>query len=114
MMYGGGKSDPVIVAAKPANKAEASAAEPREPRGMRANKAHARHRTGKVCHRRWTAYDKSLTSDSPSNTRGKSRMHKGARTDLCGGRGATHVPTATAKRLHFGEWCEFANKIGTN
>jgi hypothetical protein len=22
-------------------------------------------------------------------------MHKGARTDLCGGRGATHVPTAT-------------------
>ena len=32
MMYGGGKSDPVIVAAKPANKAEASAAEPGEPR----------------------------------------------------------------------------------
>jgi RNA-directed DNA polymerase len=31
MMYGGGKSDPVIVAAKPANK-EASAAEPGEPR----------------------------------------------------------------------------------
>ena len=32
MMYGGGKSDPVIVAEKPANKAEASAAEPGEPR----------------------------------------------------------------------------------
>src|SRR5262249_25389448 len=36
------------------------------------------------------------TSDSPSNTRGKSRMHKGARTDLCGGREATRVPTATS------------------
>ena len=32
MMYGGGKSDPVIVAGKLANKAEASAAEPGEPR----------------------------------------------------------------------------------
>src|SRR5215472_18744279 len=31
----------------------------------------------------------------PSATRGKSRMHQGARTDLCGGRGATRVPTAT-------------------
>src|SRR5215472_17600644 len=35
------------------------------------------------------------TSDSPSNTQGKSRMHKGARTDPCGGREATRVPTAT-------------------
>src|SRR5580692_6438970 len=39
------------------------------------------------------------TASSPSSTRGRSRMHKGARTDLCGGRGATHVPTATAKRI---------------
>jgi len=32
-------------------------------------------------------------------------MHKGARTDLCGGREATHVPTATAKRsLSFKRW----------
>src|SRR5215472_18338541 len=35
------------------------------------------------------------TSDLPSGTRGKSRMHKGARTDPCGGRGVTRVPTAT-------------------
>jgi hypothetical protein len=34
-------------------------------------------------------------SDSPSSTRGKSRMHKGARTDLCGGRGATRVRDTT-------------------
>jgi RNA-directed DNA polymerase len=32
MMHGRGKSDPVVVAAKPANKAERSAAEPVEPR----------------------------------------------------------------------------------
>jgi NTE family protein len=37
-----------------------------------------------------------IRKSSPSNTRGKSRMHKGARTDLCGGRGVTRVPTATA------------------
>jgi group II intron reverse transcriptase/maturase len=67
--------------------------------------------TGSQSHESFT---RGQTSASPSNTRGKSRMHKGARTDPCGGREATHVPTATAKRLHFGEWCGFANKIGTN
>src|SRR5215831_17019695 len=35
------------------------------------------------------------TRDLPSGTRGKSRMRQGARTDLCGGRGAISVPTAT-------------------
>src|SRR5215471_17742610 len=62
MTHGGGRSDPGVVAVKPANKAEPSAAESGEqgrgPRGMRTNKAHARHRTGKVCHKRWPAYDK--------------------------------------------------------
>ena len=62
MTHRGGRSDPGIVAVKPANKAEPSAAESVEPRtgprGMRTNKAHARHRTGKVCHKRWPAYDK--------------------------------------------------------
>ena len=38
-------------------------------------------------------------SDSPSSTRGKSRMHKGARTDLCGGRGVTRAPTATRNEI---------------
>ena len=32
MMYGRGKSDPAIVATKPVNKADSSAAEPVEPR----------------------------------------------------------------------------------
>src|SRR6516165_9221956 len=41
------------------------------------------------------------TSVSPSGTRGKSRMHQGARTDPCGGREVTRAPTATnsAKKL---------------
>src|SRR5215471_10885809 len=34
-------------------------------------------------------------SASPSNTRGRSRMHQRARTDLCRGREETRVPTAT-------------------
>jgi hypothetical protein len=90
-----GRSDPEVVAMKPANKAKPSAAESVEPRprGMRTNKARARHRTGQVCHKRWPAYGKFAV-----NTRGKSRMHQGARTDLCGGRGATHVPTATEQK----------------
>jgi hypothetical protein len=49
MMYGHEKSDSVIVAVKPANKAGANAAEPsqgRGPRGMRASKARAGLRTG--------------------------------------------------------------------
>jgi hypothetical protein len=32
--------------------------------------------------------------------RGGSRMRRSARTDLCGGRSAMIVPTATAKRFH--------------
>ena len=62
MMHGHGKSDSAIVAAKPANKAgqprRSRWSEGRRPRGMRTNKARAGHRTGKACHRRWTAYDK--------------------------------------------------------
>ena len=52
--------------------------------------------TGSQSHESFT---RGQTSASPSNTRGKSRMHKGARTDLCGGREATHVPTATISPL---------------
>src|ERR1022692_529570 len=41
------------------------------------------------------------TSVSPSGTRGKSRMHKGARTDPCGGRGVTRAPTATPEQYAY-------------
>ena len=50
MMYEPEKSDAVVVAVKPTNKAERSAAEPVEPRtatkGTRASKARAGRRTG--------------------------------------------------------------------
>src|SRR6516165_11253489 len=42
------------------------------------------------------------TSVSPSGTRGKSRMHQGARTDPCGGREVTRAPTATKQYLCIG------------
>jgi hypothetical protein len=43
-----------------------------------------------------------LTSASTPFILGKSRMRKRARTDLCGGRPAMVVPTATAMQLHGG------------
>ena len=71
MMHGHEKSDPAIVAVKPANKAEQPAAEQsaaeaqrsqwsqgRGPREMRASKAVPGHRAGSACHMRWSAYGK--------------------------------------------------------
>ena len=72
MMRGYEKSDSVIVAVKPTNKAEQPAAEQsakgqpqrsrwsegRGPRGMQNSKAPAGHRAGAACHRRWDAYGK--------------------------------------------------------
>ena len=58
MMHGRGKSDEAIVAVKPANKAERSAAELVERRAEA--KGNARHQSmlrtlcrGSACHRRW-------------------------------------------------------------
>ena len=56
------KSHPVVVAAKPVNNAERSAAEMVEPRtgteGTRISKARAGRKTGVACHRGWNAYGK--------------------------------------------------------
>ena len=89
MMNGPEKSDPAIVAMKPANKAEGpSAARPAEekhaaesgerragPRGMRTSKARtglragrAGRRSGQACHRRWNAYGKRRVIARPSFT----------------------------------------------
>jgi hypothetical protein len=69
-MHGGEQSDLAIVAVKPANKTGQPDAEWVErracpgggrgpgPREMRDSNARAGHRTGQVCHRRWTAYGK--------------------------------------------------------
>ena len=96
MMHGHEKSDLVIVAVKPANKAKEARcggvcggesqrsrwSEGRGPRGIRTSKARTGLRARLACHRRWSAY-------------GNFRRHtpevgavcgKAARTDLCGGR----------------------------
>src|SRR5215470_5916495 len=95
MMHGRGKSDPVIVAVKPANKAEPSAAESVEPRpGTKGNVEQQSTRQAQDWVKCVTGVGPH-TASSPSNTRGKSRMRQGACTDPCGGRGVTRVPTAT-------------------
>src|ERR1700682_5453601 len=102
MMHRREKSDPAVVARKPANKAGQPAAEPAEPRarpregggqgprGMRASTARAGHRAGKACHRRWAAYGKFCRQAPEVGA----VCGKAARTDLCGGRSAMSVPTA--------------------
>ena len=63
MMYGRGKSDSAIVAAKLVNKAgrllRSRWSEGQGPRGRRHSETRAGHRTGKACPRRWTAFDQS-------------------------------------------------------
>src|SRR6516165_5354718 len=92
MMNERGKSDPAIVAVKPANKAEQSAAESVEPRA--GTKGNADQQSTRRAQDRESVSQAlgRIRQVSPSSTRGKSRMHKGARPDLCGGRGATRVP----------------------
>ena len=95
MMHGRGKSGSAIVAGKPANNAEQSAAEPVEPRAEAEGNA-SQQSTCRAQDRESVLQAlERIRQISPSITRGRSRMHKGARPDLCGGRGATRVPTAT-------------------
>jgi hypothetical protein len=95
MMHGHEKSDPAIVAVKPTNKAERSAAELVERRVGTEGNAHQQ--------------STHLDSEPGSRVTGagvhtaRIRRHtpevgavcgKAARTDLCGGREVTRVPTA--------------------
>jgi hypothetical protein len=96
MMHGHEKSDSVIVAVKPANKAEQSAAEQVERRAGTKGNANLQARPGRrarqACHKRWSAYGKHFTNqntvrcnvrtglidDEPSaNGQGKSLMPLG-------------------------------------
>src|SRR6476469_5560589 len=96
MMHGREKSDSAIVAGKPTNKAERSAAEPVEPRAeakgnagqQSTHRAQYRERVSKAlaCIRQHIA---------AVDTRGGAVCGKAARTDLSGGREVTRVPTAT-------------------
>ena len=95
MMYERGKSDFAIRAVKPANKAERSAAELVEQRA--GTKGNADQQSTRRAQERASVSQAlgRIRQVSPSSTRGRSRMHKGARPDPCGGRGVTRVPTAT-------------------
>src|SRR5215831_9276556 len=60
MMNGHEKSDPAIVAMKPANKAEGPSAARAVGEPYAAERVERRAGTkGKACHRRWSAYGKS-------------------------------------------------------
>jgi hypothetical protein len=101
MMHGRGKSDPVIGAVKPANKAAPTAAELVEQRPgaegnasqQSAHRAQDRESVSQALER--IRHAAGQIGGSPSSTQGESRMHKRARTDRSGGRGVTRVPTAT-------------------
>jgi hypothetical protein len=110
MMHGPEKSDLVIVAVKPANKVafplrssprrnqppRSRWSKGRGPRGMRLGKARTGLSAGRACHRRWTACGKPL----PFGPEVGAVCGKAACTDLCGGRSAMSVPTATVRMLH--------------
>src|SRR6266496_5804190 len=96
MMHEREKSDPAVVAVKPVNNAERSAAEPVEPRAGTKGNAD-QHSTCRAQYR-------VSVSQALERIR-QVRRHspevgavcgKAARTDLCGGRSAMSVPTAIA------------------
>ena len=81
MMNERGKSGPAVVAAKLANKAERSAAEPVEPRAGTKGNANQQH-TGRTQSRETVSQvlarirQTARNSDLPSLTRGRSRMRE--------------------------------------
>jgi len=100
MMYGGGTSDEAIVALKPANAAERSAAEAVERRAeakgnagwqstCRAqNRASVTQALERIRHTAGTSADRRHSPEVGAV------CGKAARTVLCGGRSAMSVPTA--------------------
>src|SRR6266705_2205428 len=97
MMHEREKSDPAVVAVKPVNNAERSAAEPVEPRAGAKGNAE-QHSTCRAQYR-------VSVSQALERIR-QVRRHspevgavcgKAARTDLCGGRSEMSVPTAIAE-----------------
>ena len=93
MMYGHEKSDPAIVAVKPTNKAERSAAELAERRAGTECGA-AKHATDSEPHKRVTGAGPHAAIALPIGPQVGAVCGKAARTDLCGGREVTRVPTA--------------------
>src|ERR1700704_4992046 len=108
MMHEREKSDPAIVAMKPANNAERSAAEPVEPRaGAEGKCGPAQHGPGSVPAKRVTGAG-AHTASSPSTPEVGAVCGKAARTVLCGGRSEMSVPTAIASLAM--TWREVASR----
>ena len=100
MMHGPEKSDPAIVATKPTNKAERSAAEPVEPRAWTKGNAdqQSTHRTQSraSASQALERIRQAAKSALPSHTRGGSRMRESRLYgSVRGARDETRVPTAT-------------------
>ena len=110
MMHGHEKSDLVIVAVKPANKARKALrrrlrgrsqrswwSEGRGPRGIRTSKARTGLRARLACHRRWSAYG-NLCRHTPEVG---AVCGKAARTVLCGGRAMKRASLPLQRRREF-------------
>lgn len=101
-MYASGESDSAVLPAKCPNKGAGK--DPRRawreghwPRRTNDQLARAGPRAGKACHRSWSAVRQA--SVCRHHSRQEPYALKCARTDLCGGRPVTGVPTATQRRM---------------
>lgn len=97
-MNGQEKSDPAIVAVKPANKDAEASAEPVEPRAGAEGNA-VEHGMRRTPSRESMSHGLDSVRQAESTLRRQipkvgARCGKAARRDLCGGRAAMHVPTA--------------------
>src|SRR6516164_3637305 len=101
MMYGHEKSDPAIVAVKPTNKAERSAAESVERRARAKGNMVQQSTYWTLSQTRVSKALERIRQLVPSHTRGRSRMRESCTYGSGrGARGETRVPTATAPRVH--------------
>lgn len=96
MMHERGTSDPVIVAMKLTNKAERSAAEPVERRAGTKGNVNQQSTPRTPSRISVTKALERMRQDLPPIPEVGAVCGKAARTDLCGGRSAMSVPTATA------------------
>ena len=98
MMHGREKSDPAIVAVKPTNATERSAAEPVEPRAGAEGNA-SQHSTGRRQSRETVTQGLERIRQVRRQTPKVGAVCLNwARTVLCGGRSVMSVPTAIALR----------------
>src|SRR5579863_7092390 len=94
MMHGPKKSDSAIVAVKPTNKAERSAAELVKPRAGTKGNAYQQSMHWTQSQVRVSQALERTASSCRHTPEVGAVCGKAARTDLCGGREVTRVPTA--------------------